>query len=132
MVEIPPYRPIGTVKRVKEYLVESCGEILVFMVFWSECNGLDQVIIEVRAYRLDSKDNMRLEEVNDLGDRVFFICDETRGFGCCASGSGFSGNNIYFMSLTRDRIIRYNYGDHSIKTVLTCKEGCEIVGLVMQ
>ncbi|CAN0921854.1 F-box/kelch-repeat protein At1g57790 [Linum grandiflorum] len=132
MVEFPPYRPIGTVKRVWEYLVESCGEILVFMVFWSECNSLEQVIIEVRAYRLDSKDNMRLEEVNDLGDRAFFICNKNRGFGCCASGSGFSRNNIYFVSRTGDRIIRYNYGDHSIKTVVTCKEGCGIVGLVMQ
>ncbi|CAN0902479.1 F-box protein At2g17036 [Linum grandiflorum] len=128
-VERPSYRPMGTEDET-EYLVESCGEILLFKVLWSYCFSNVEIILEVRAYKLDSKEK-KWKEVKDLGDRTFFISNDTKGFGCCASGSGFPRNNIYFVMCDGDNVVRYNYGDHSIRTVLTCKEGCEILGFVM-
>ncbi|CAN0902286.1 hypothetical protein LINGRAHAP2_LOCUS21909 [Linum grandiflorum] len=119
---------MGT-KYVRSYVVESLGEIMLFWVFWSDISGVNEFIMDVRAYRLDSK--MRWEEVKDLGNRTFFFYPEIKEFGCCVSGSRFPKNNIYFISEEGDNIVRYNYGDHSITTVMICEEGCKILGLVI-
>ncbi|CAN0902407.1 hypothetical protein LINGRAHAP2_LOCUS21958 [Linum grandiflorum] len=129
-VKRPSYKPMGA-EAETEFLVESCGEILLFRVLWSEWTSYVEIIFKVKAYKLDLKEKMRWEEVKDLGDRTFFISQDTKRFGCCASGSGFPRNNIYFLSLNGDNVVRYNYGDHSIRTVLACEKGCEILGFVM-
>ncbi|CAN0902413.1 hypothetical protein LINGRAHAP2_LOCUS21961 [Linum grandiflorum] len=135
-VSIPPteFLPAGSTED-SWYLVESCGEILVFRVFWSEYNVINEVIMVVRAYKLDLKE-MSWVEVKDFGDRAFFFCHKIGGFGCCASGSGFPRNNLYFAQKYAGNVERYNYEDHSIRTVFTCndeysEEGYKIQGLVM-
>ncbi|CAN0902400.1 hypothetical protein LINGRAHAP2_LOCUS21956 [Linum grandiflorum] len=132
MVTYPTHRLVGpSIKR--EYLVESCGEILLFWVFKSTRNQMhyNNIIMEVRAYKLVLKENIKWEEVKDLGDRVFFLCDKTKGFGCSASSSGFPRNNLYFVWDNGENVVRYNYGDQSIRTVVTLEEGCKILGFVM-
>ncbi|CAN0902292.1 F-box/kelch-repeat protein At1g57790 [Linum grandiflorum] len=125
---IERYSPTGTME-FTDYVVESLGEILWFGVFWSHWKLVNEAIMDVRAYRLDSK--MRWEEMKDLGNRAFFFCPRIKEVGCCASGSGFRKNSIYFRSPEGDNIVRYNYGDHSITTVMICEERCKILGLVM-
>ncbi|CAN0902279.1 Probable beta-1,3-galactosyltransferase 3 [Linum grandiflorum] len=99
---IERYRPTGTMK-FTDYVVESLGEILWFGVFWSHWKLVNEAIMDVRAYRLDSK--MRWEEVKDLGNRTFFFYPEIKEFGCCVSGSRFPKNNIYFILEEGDNIV---------------------------
>ncbi|KAL0361004.1 UNVERIFIED_CONTAM: hypothetical protein Sradi_3784900 [Sesamum radiatum] len=78
-------------RQFREYLVESCGEIL--LVFLISRKSIDHVE-DVEVFRLDIP-NLSWVKVENLGDRTLFLEDE-----CCmgltASKVGCTKNCIYF------------------------------------
>ncbi|CAN1794738.1 hypothetical protein LINPERHAP1_LOCUS20399 [Linum perenne] len=86
-IEFPVYAPKGSLD-IRHNLIESCGELLLFRkCFFGYCSFMD-VLVHMVVFRVDV-DAMRLEEVDDLGDRAFFFDSSSDGFGCCASQLGF-------------------------------------------
>ncbi|KAL2232637.1 putative F-box protein At3g25750 [Sesamum indicum] len=83
--------PSKVSRQFREYLVESCGEIL--LVFLISRKSIDHVE-DVEVFRLDIP-KLSWVEVENLGDRTLFLEDE-----CCmgvtASKVGCKKNCIYF------------------------------------
>ncbi|CAN1152505.1 hypothetical protein LINPERPRIM_LOCUS28964, partial [Linum perenne] len=110
-IEFPVYAPRGSLD-IRHNLIESCGELLLFRkCFFGYCSYMD-VLVHMVVFRVDM-DAMRLEEVDDLGDRAFFY-SWSNGFGCCASQSGFERNSIYFINYSGKYLYRYDYGDKTV------------------
>ncbi|CAN1256551.1 F-box protein At4g00893 [Linum perenne] len=127
-VLLPLYKPMGHAY-TNYYLVESYGHLFVFEKFVS--NELHEVIMEVRAHKIDVK-TMTWEVVEDFGDTTFFFGYMIQGFEC----SGFPRNCLYFLHqyLDQDNVVRYDYDDHSVTTVLSCQDEIkdyEILEIVM-
>ncbi|CAL1359967.1 unnamed protein product [Linum trigynum] len=97
---------------IKRYLVESRGELLFFQQDFAgdfHTNRNAHVILDVRVFKIDVK-KMRMEEVEDLGDRAFFFASS-------------SSSNLYI----------YDYGDRSVLVTSSCPEleQCSMHQLVM-
>ncbi|CAN1131501.1 F-box/kelch-repeat protein At1g57790 [Linum perenne] len=112
--------PRGSAKR-KTYLVESCGELLLFHVAFAGYKQDIKVISKIQVFKVDRR-RMRMKELKNLGDRAFFITNADHCFGCCASEAGLMKNNIYFTCSRDEHIYKYDYGDDSISTCLYCPE----------
>ncbi|CAN1245920.1 hypothetical protein LINGRAPRIM_LOCUS3069 [Linum grandiflorum] len=133
------HKPTGSVANTK-YLVESCGQILMFVEFLSRRrSGTVEVIMDVRAYRLDMK-KLRWYGLDDLGDRAFVLDPELGGFEFgCASTSGVPRGSLYFVRRfdANSSVVRYNYENHTTSVVFTCSsrdhdqvEGASVHGIV--
>ncbi|CAI0464638.1 unnamed protein product [Linum tenue] len=138
-VDVPSYYIKGCFTR--NYLVESCGEILFFYLHVAGNllkNRHVNVIVDLKAYRIDVE-KMKLEAVDDLGDRAFFLSSSDKcfvgsgGFGCCASKSGFERNTIYLVNQSDSCLYAYDYGDESVSITLSCPavETCSMQRLVV-
>ncbi|CAN1270201.1 F-box/kelch-repeat protein At1g57790 [Linum perenne] len=112
--------PRGSLDTMK-CLVESCGELLLFHISFAGIDQQVKVILKVEVFKYDAK-AMRMEELEDLGDRAFFIDNHEHCFGCCASKSGFKKNSIYLTCSRDENIYRYDYGDDSVSTCFHCPE----------
>ncbi|CAI0462388.1 unnamed protein product [Linum tenue] len=128
---------------IKRYLVESRGELLFFHQDFAgdfHTNRNAHVILDVRVFKIDVK-KMRMEEVEDLGDRAFFFAwssgafqfTGSGGFGCCASKFGFKRNAIYLVYPRDSNLYIYDYGDRSVLVTSSCPEleQCSMHQLVM-
>ncbi|CAN1131498.1 F-box/kelch-repeat protein At1g57790, partial [Linum perenne] len=112
--------PRGSAKR-KKFLVESCGELLLFHVAFAGYEQDIKVISKIQVFKVDRR-RLRMKELKNLGDRAFFITNAEHCFGCCASEAGLKKNNIYFTCSRDEHIYKYDYGDDSISTCLYCPE----------
>nr|DAD37962.1 TPA_asm: hypothetical protein HUJ06_008603 [Nelumbo nucifera] len=84
----------------REYLMESCGEILLVFLISRKSSLL--MVDEVEVFRLDHDvSNLSWIKMNSLGDRTLFV-----GIGSCmwvaASEVGCKANCIYFTHYTSD------------------------------
>ncbi|CAN1245906.1 hypothetical protein LINGRAPRIM_LOCUS3059 [Linum grandiflorum] len=85
-------------------------------------SGTVEVIMDVRAYRLDMK-KLRWYGLDDLGDRAFVLDPELGGFEFgCASASGVPRGSLYFVRRfdANSSVVRYNYENHTTSVVFTC------------
>uniref|UniRef100_A0A0E0DLU5 KIB1-4 beta-propeller domain-containing protein n=1 Tax=Oryza meridionalis TaxID=40149 RepID=A0A0E0DLU5_9ORYZ len=95
MVELPASTP-----NFSTYLIESCGELFLVVVFFLGHNL--HRIAEVAVYKMDFS-GPEWCKVDGIGDRVFllggdFIGTSNFGASCSASDHGLSGNCIYFVN----------------------------------
>ncbi|CAI0410634.1 unnamed protein product [Linum tenue] len=119
---------------IRRYLVDSSGELLLFYQSFAGnpwTNGVSNVAVDVKVLRMDFK-TMRFEEVEDLGDRTFFL-SWSGGFGCCASKSGFKRNTIYMVTPFDSSLYIYDYGDRSVSITLSSSkvESCSMHAIVL-
>ncbi|KAL6607833.1 hypothetical protein ACP70R_040896 [Stipagrostis hirtigluma subsp. patula] len=82
------------------YLVESCGELFLVVVFFQGYNVHE--VAEVAVYKMDFS-APAWRKVDAIGDRVFLLGGDSIGesnFGasCSASKHGLAGNCIYFLN----------------------------------
>ncbi|CAN0898218.1 hypothetical protein LINGRAHAP2_LOCUS19577 [Linum grandiflorum] len=123
----PPYdhNPLGTIvpylwlqkgsKKHKEYLVESCGELLIIQVVMDGYKHDINVIVKIKVLKFFVEISA-IEVLEDLGDRAFFITNGERCFGCCATDFGVKENNIYLTYPGDRHIYRYDIRDDSVSS----------------
>ncbi|CAN0896319.1 hypothetical protein LINGRAHAP2_LOCUS18418 [Linum grandiflorum] len=124
LFEVPLYfPPIGCLNFL-EKLVESCGELLFFKMRFYGYYGGEDIIADVKVYKIDLKTEQaarRLQELEDFGDRAFFFSNKLDCvFGCCASKFGLKANTIYYISATSNKLYKYDYGHRSISFSVYC------------
>ncbi|CAN0871945.1 hypothetical protein LINGRAHAP2_LOCUS9983 [Linum grandiflorum] len=115
------HEPTGSVANTK-YLVESWCQILMFVEFLSRHSATVEVIMDMRADRLDMK-KLRWYALDDLGDRAFVFDPKLGGFEFgCASTSGVLRGILYFVRRfdANSSVVRYNYENHTTSVVFTC------------
>nr|CAB3463902.1 unnamed protein product [Digitaria exilis] len=95
MVDIPDSMPVWW-----SYLVESCGELFLAVVFFDGENV--HKVVEVAVYKMDFSTPAWCK-VDGIGDRVFLLGGDRIGlsnFGasCSASEHGLPSNCVYFLN----------------------------------
>ncbi|CAL1404813.1 unnamed protein product [Linum trigynum] len=110
-------------------LVESCGEVLLFVRFYrngycvARANGIEGILVDVKVFEMDWE-MMKWRMVEDLGDQAFFW-GNMGCYPCCASKSGVQRNCIYFLENKGTELYMFDYRDRTISTSLPCPKGDE-------
>ncbi|CAN0897713.1 hypothetical protein LINGRAHAP2_LOCUS19283 [Linum grandiflorum] len=81
-------------------------------VVFEGCNHDIKVIKKIRIIKYEPE----VDELEDLGDRAFFISNGERCFECCASKFGVKKNSIYLTYPGDKHIYRYDHGDVSVSS----------------
>ncbi|KAF8762638.1 hypothetical protein HU200_009166 [Digitaria exilis] len=95
MVDIPDSMPVWW-----SYLVESCGELFLAVVFFDGENV--HKVVEVAVYKMDFSTPAWCK-VDGIGDRVFLLGGDRIGLSnfrasCSASEHGLPSNCVYFLN----------------------------------
>ncbi|CAN0903939.1 F-box/kelch-repeat protein At1g57790 [Linum grandiflorum] len=104
-------------EKSKEYLVESCGELLIIQVVTDGYKPPIKVIMNIKVFRFDAK-TKTIDELEDLGDRAIFISNNNgeRCFGCCATKFGVKKNSIYLTYRGERHVYKYDYENDSVSS----------------